>query len=222
MSAHAFDDRPSQSAFTFGELAFSLLVFALLMTLALVGAYALPFADLPQLHLQRAVGTIWATVLLTLPAYYLYARGRGDGSGYRVWRLFWTFALIAYLIHIAYGLFFIQRLYTGTGEGLFSALYADQGSFIATVNLVLGAWWLLDVGMAWTLRERWYRWLAIERFLLHVAFLVIFAVSAYFFGRTLPFVFVGLAVILALRAAGLDAPVWPAAAPVTPGSTLAA
>ena len=203
MTASAFEDRPSQSAFTFGELAFSLLVFALLMTLALVGAYALPFADPPQLHLQRSVGTIWATVLLTLPAYYLYARGRGDGAGHRVWRLFWSFALIAYLIHIAYGLFYIQRLYTGTGEDLFGALYADQGSFIATVNLVLGAWWLIDVGMAWTLRERWYRWLAIERFLLHVAFLAVLAVSAYFFGRTVPYLFVGL-IVLAVIAGLLE------------------
>lgn len=195
MSDSAFDSGPSRMAFTFGELAFSLLIFALLMTIALVGAYALPFSDPPQLHLQRTVGTIWATALLTLPAYYLYVRGRGDGSGFRVWRLFWSFALIAYLIHIAYGAFFIQRLYTGTGEDLFGALYAKQGSLIATVNLVLAAWWLIDVGMSWTLRERWYRWLGIERFLLHLAFLGTFAVSAYLFGRTTPLLLAGLLVV---------------------------
>lgn len=137
-------------------------VFALAFTpFALGSSYALLAAELSKdLELARTLNAMTATMLLTLPALFLYAMGADNGPARNLWRLFWSFAFLAYLVHLGYALAWMSKLYTLVeGVGLWGAVLDRYGLAIAAANLIITLWWALDVVWSWLeLEMEWIAW----------------------------------------------------------------
>jgi hypothetical protein len=153
-------DRPSLPLFAFP---FSL--FAVGLSAALLGA-----ETFPQLEHGRTINTMAIALLLAIPAIFLIAFGLDNSISANLWRLFWSFSLVAYLIHIGYALAYMDKIYYLTGDGLFKAFIARYGWFVATFNVVLTIWWVCDVVLAWFAERRF--WVDVQRILLGIAFVI--------------------------------------------------
>jgi hypothetical protein len=150
---------------TLADVANVLIPFALLLSAALLK----PEMD-PDLTHSRVIYTIWVSIVFMIPALFLYfVPGRADRvDSYE--RLFWTAALLAYLVHFYYtvGVIF---------HGHLSEVYAAQGPLIATSNLLDTVWWVLDVVLAWFALSG-ARWLRAVRTGAHLYIPATFFVSA--------------------------------------------
>jgi hypothetical protein len=123
---------------------------------------AIWYAEASQdLRLFRTLYTIRVALLLAIPALVLFPfRDRAPGVR-NAWRLFWSFSLLAYLVHLAYawfGVFGGQLETARLHHELFNVperptildlVIAHQGTFVAYSNLVVTGLWLLDVLLAW-------------------------------------------------------------------------
>ncbi len=111
----------------------------------------------------RIVFTIWVATLLLTVALCFYALGR-PGAPSNYWVLFWTFSYLAYLLHFYWsvGVLFGWDL----GEVLHSKIGTNPDPEKVVCNpvpdLVLTAWWGLDVLLAWAVLGS-PRWLRVER-----------------------------------------------------------
>ena len=92
-------------------------------------------------------------------------------SGY--WLLFWSLSFLSYLIHVYFSFF----LYF---HGRISEFYSAQGAFVATTNLFITAWWLLDFLLAWFGDSR-VTWIRAQRMGIHLLILVTFFLSTVVF-----------------------------------------
>ncbi len=131
------------------------LVFALLLAASLLGGLATE-----DVEFGRTRHTLWATLVLLMPAAALYILGRP------AWRSWWGWSYAAYLGHFWYG--FVE----GFG-GDVGAVYDQQGGLVATTNFVLTALWGVSVVLAW--REQAPRGAA----WIHPAAMVLTLVSAF-------------------------------------------
>ena len=112
--------------------------------------------------------TVWATMLLTLPAFCTvwFIKRSMTAAGY--WLAFWTVGLLAMLIH----------LYMAIGV-LFEwswphVLRETTRVSIPIPDLVLTLWWGIDVALGWcSLHER-RKSVHIQRILVHLALLFVF------------------------------------------------
>jgi hypothetical protein len=122
----------------------------------------------------RIVFTIWATVVLLIPAFCFYVLRRpAVTSSY--WLLFWTFSYLAYLAHF-YWAFFV--LFGGNlDEVLHSKMGMNPDPEKVVDNpvpdLVLTVWWGIDVLLAWTITYN-SRLVQIQRGILQVFAFVAF------------------------------------------------
>ena len=139
---------------TLVEFTIAFVPFCLLLGSALLAAEA---AD--DVGLTRTVYTIWATTALVTPALCAFVLPGSSARRRATWILFWTFALIVYLVHLYYAVFWVYH-------GDFQEFIAGQGWFAAINNVAFTAWWLLDVLLAWFYRDD-IRWVRIERILAH-------------------------------------------------------
>jgi hypothetical protein len=119
-----------------GSLA--LLAFAASMATALLG----PLAS-DDLVYNRTRFTIWATLLLAIPAVVRFILAIGRTPPGRAWRAWWTAALGGYLIHLWYG---FGVMFAGDLAATFEA----QGTVVAAGNFLLAALWLASVAIAWS------------------------------------------------------------------------
>jgi len=123
--------------------------FALAMAAALLG----PLAS-SDLVYNRTRFTIWATILLAIPAVASFILAIGRASLGPAWRAWWTAALGAYLVHLWYG---FGVMFAGD----FAATFAAQGTLVAGSNFLLAAVWLASVASAWSaLSAPWLHGLA--------------------------------------------------------------
>jgi hypothetical protein len=122
-----------------GSLA--LLAFAVSMAVALLG----PLAS-DDLVYNRTRFTIWATLLLAIPAVARFILAIGRMPLGRAWRAWWTAALGGYLIHLWYG---FGVMFAGDLAATFEA----QGTVVAAGNFLLAALWLASVALAWSGRR---------------------------------------------------------------------
>ena len=122
--------------------------------------------ELPAPHTvvyYRIVFTIWVATLLLTVALCFYALGR-PGAPSNYWVLFWTFSYLAYLLHFYWsvGALFGWDL----AEVLHSKIGTNPDPEKVVCNpipdLVLTAWWGLDVLLAWFVLAS-PRWLRAER-----------------------------------------------------------
>ena len=144
--------------------------------------------DVPH---ARAQYSIWLALALAAPALFFFARDFGRRELGPLWRLYWTFALAAYLFHLWYG-------YEIMFAGDWSAVVASQGALTAYANVVVTVLWILDVVSAWVGAAG-----AVARILriaAHAGVLVAGLLSTVLFFRDMTAVVV--AVLLVLGAAG--------------------
>ena len=130
----------------------------------------------PLLALLRAVFCIWLSTALLIPAACLYIL-RGDSDVRRRYALlFWTFSYLAYLVHFYYTAFVIFHGIGGT--------FDNMRWWVAGTNLVLTAWWTLDVLIAWSASpdQKWVRW---ERGLALAFIVLVFVVTDLFLRPTI-------------------------------------
>lgn len=120
--------------------------------------------------MDRTVYSIWVTIALVTPALCAFALPDRSQRQRALWRLFWTFAFIAYLVHALYA-------YFGVYQGSFSAFLAGQGVFPAIINVVFTLWWALDVWLAWFWSDA-SQWVRVERVAAHVFIGLTFFASA--------------------------------------------
>lgn len=125
-----------------------------------------------DVSLGYTVFTIWATIALVTPALCAFALPGQSARKQAVWILFWTFALIAYLVHLYYAVFWFY-------EGSFAEFIAGQGWFAAVNNVIFTLWWILDVLLAWFYRVD-LAWIRIERILAHWYIGLTFVVASVF------------------------------------------
>ena len=167
-----------------GSLA--LLAFAVSMAVALLG----PLAS-GDLVYNRTRFTIWATLLLAIPAVVRFILAIGRMPPGRTWRAWWTAALGGYLVHLWYG---FGVMFTGDLAATFEA----QGTVVAAGNFLLAILWLASVALAWSGRPAFW---------LHAVATLLFCVSAVtstlVFGRPpSPWFGAALAIGIAVAAVG--------------------
>lgn len=150
---------------TLAQFTFTFVPFSLLLSAGLLGAEAT--LDLPQ---YRMIYSIWASLVLTIPALSFHILPGVSQTRQNYWTLLWTFAYGAYLVHFYYAVFVHYH-------GNFGEMFAHQGLKIAGPNLLVTAWWGLDVILAWSV-DCSKRWVRIERGLVHVLVIGIFFVSS--------------------------------------------
>jgi hypothetical protein len=137
--------------------------FALLIVVALL----VPETT-PNLDRYRTIFTIWATIVLLIPALCLYVFSDASSAVYNYWHLFWTFSYLAFLFHFYWAVFVIFKGIHGTLLG--------QGNLLSGINFLLTAWWGMDVVLSWVVPScpTWLRW---ERAGAHLFVFLTFSVT---------------------------------------------
>jgi hypothetical protein len=121
---------------TFGQFTIVFVIAGLLLAWVLLR----PEMD-GDLELGRTRLTMLASVLLLMPALVLYVF---RGSGQRVANLshlFWTAALIVFIIHTYWGAFIF---YDGIAD-----TFLNQGMPLASANFTLLTVWVVDTALLW-------------------------------------------------------------------------
>jgi hypothetical protein len=151
--------------FTLGQVTATFVPFGLLLIAALMAAETA--LDLP---FQRMIYSIWATMVLLIPALCLYILPTRTPARTNYWLLFWTFAYLLYLVHFYYAV--IVHYHASIPE-----VFREQGVRIAGSNFLDTLWWGFDVLLAWTV-TRDVKWIRIERMLLNIYLPVTFFVAS--------------------------------------------
>jgi hypothetical protein len=148
---------------SFTEFANTYVPFALLIALALL----VPETT-QNLDRYRTIYTIWATIVLLVPALCLYLFSNASDAAYNYWHLFWTFSYLAFLFHFFWAVFVIFK-------GV-HATFVEQGSLIAGTNFLLTLWWGTDVVLSWLVAScpTWLRW---ERASAHLFVFLVFSIT---------------------------------------------
>lgn len=152
---------------TLADISIAWVSFALLLGTALL----VPEQSM-DLGFYRTVYTIWVTAALVTPALCAFALPGESQRKQSIWLLFWTFAFIAYLVHVAYASLSVYH-------GSFQEFLQGQGLFAAVNNFIFTAWWALDVFLAWFYHHD-SRWVQIERVAGHIYIGLTFFVSTVF------------------------------------------
>lgn len=126
-------------------------------------------AHMDQL-LTEVINSARATMILFTATIGLYTLPDEWPAKRNYWLLLWTFSFVAYLIHLYFSLFLFFH-------GSVSAIFTFQGALMATTNLVITAWWIFDVTLAW-FSENEEGWVRVERTALHILLLITFVLTA--------------------------------------------
>jgi hypothetical protein len=127
---------------TLNQLVVTFVPFAWMMAVSIFLAVlqpAVPFA--------RTQYLIRSSLILATPALVEYVLAFRRASLTSYWRLFWTFACVAYLGHLYYGFAVLHR-------GSLGAVMESEGTVVAVSNLTVTALWTLDVVFSWITRSR--------------------------------------------------------------------
>lgn len=160
-------------------------LFLALMILAHGGAYLKAWLDLrgpaEEAHTvayHTVIFTIWATVILLIPALCFHIFSRSNASN-TYWRAFWTFAFVAFVIHVYWAVF-------GTCGGDWSVVFNSQVAppdhpeclvEHPSPDFFLAAWWGLDVVLAWLASDN-NKLVRVQRGAVHVlAFIMFFGAT---------------------------------------------
>lgn len=149
---------------TLGQVTATFVPFALLLSLALMGAEVAQNLTMTRVRTSSWVALAFFTVAVCL---YLWPGGSPRRRGW--WLLAWTFALLAYLVHFGYSFF-------GAHHGSLRDVWQSQRALIAGSNFLVTFWWTADVARAWARREG--RWRGVARTLIHLLVFITFGVSS--------------------------------------------
>jgi Animal haem peroxidase len=123
----------------------------------------------------RAIFTIWASILLLAPALCFHVFSKADASN-SYWRDFWTFAYLAFLVHVYWTAFAMFQLNWSLifNSELQKTINPVRVVEHAAPDLFLAAWWGLDVVLAWLVPD--HKWVRVQRGAVHLlAFIMFFA-----------------------------------------------
>ena len=118
--------------------------------------------------------TTWVCIILLTPALCFHIFSRSDAPN-RYWRPAWTFAYLALLVHLYWA-------YAGTCGHSIEAILGDQKAVALHpqcivdhpyADLLLTAWWGLDVILAWIISGK-FKWVRVERDAVHLLAFVMF------------------------------------------------
>ncbi len=165
-----------KSPITLVQFTWTFVPFALLTTTALL------YPELSQdLRLFRAIYLIRVSLLLTMPALVLLPFLHHGATAANLWRLFWTFGLIAHLAHLVYAVFVFgdqletarlhPDLYGLTKENvsIYALIVEQQTASVVWGNIAVTVIWILDVFLAWFGNENhpktsgfhWFAWFSV-------------------------------------------------------------
>ena len=172
-------ESPGQSR---ARLWFVCALFVVLMLLAHGGAELRGWLDaragapVPHTVLYyRVVLTIWAAIVLLIPALCFHVFSRADAPN-TYWRAFWTFAYLAFLAHLywtlvaTFHLNWAEIFHSQAGPGVDPERVVEHPG----PDLFLAAWWGVDVLLAWLVGD--HKWVRVQRGAVHMlAFTMFFA-----------------------------------------------
>ncbi len=124
----------------------------------------------------RVIHSIWVTILLLTPALCFQVFSR-PGAPNSYWRAFWTWSYAAFLVHLFWT---IAATYHWNWYEIFHSHIGEATDPERVVqhpgpDLILAAWWGLDVLLAWTASDK-PKWIRVQRGAVHfVAFVMFFA-----------------------------------------------
>jgi len=158
--------------------------FALGMGFVVFASIAAP--DIPH---ARAKFSIWLSIALAAPALALFIRDYRLAGMTQTWRLYWTFALAAYLVHLWYA--FVIMFHASV-----AAVIASQGVVTASFNTLTTVLWFADVVSAWLRAGE--RGATILRVAAHAAVGAAAVLSTILFARDATSVVLGLFLLAAI------------------------
>ena len=160
--------------------------------LLLVWALLQPELGTDDLETARTRLTMWAVTLLLMPALGLYLFRSRSQTVANLSHLFWTAALIVFLIHTYWGAFIF---YDGLAD-----TFRGQGVPLASANFTLLTIWVVDVILLWFAPNLRYgaKLHSLVRLLVFVLFGLDFIV-----GRSGPAHMLGIVFVIVVLVAGL-------------------
>src|SRR5215212_6839805 len=170
---------------TLGEFTVSFVPFALLLPAALLGANLKT-----DVGFYRTIYTIWVTTILVIPAYCAFTLPGVSPHKFNIWRLFWTFAWIVYIVHVWYAFFYV---YHGSFQEM---VVGQEGIFNVFITTLFTLWWTFDVLLAW-FSKRQDGWVHKQRIAWHWFAFGNFVASTIFLRPGIVTIF-GVALVLAV------------------------
>jgi len=123
-----------------------------------------------RLDLHRTFFTIWAALVLVVPALSLFGFRHRSERAARYWLAFWTAALLVFLVH------FYWAVVVLFGNDWQRILHTPRVS-APRLDTVFAVWWCVDVLLAWTLRSEAV-WVRAQRWGVHLLAFVLFFMGA--------------------------------------------
>jgi len=148
-----------------------------------------------RLDLHRTFFTIWAALILVTPALCLFPFRHRSARAARYWLVFWSMALLAFLVHFYWA---VEVIYGHDWERIRHTPRVSA----PVLDTVFMLWWVLDVALAWGWRAR-RRWVEVQRTLVHGLAFVLFFMGAAREGELLTSRLLGYALAAALLASVL-------------------
>lgn len=160
------------------EIWFVFILFLVLMGLAHGGAELRGWLEgraalVHTVLYYRVVFTIWASILLLIPAlcFYIFSVA---GIRNLYWRPFWTFSYFAFLTHLYWTLFatfhFNWAEIFHSQEGV--AINPERVVQHPGPDLFVAAWWGLDVLLAWLAPD--HKWVRVQSGAVHLLVFIMF------------------------------------------------
>ena len=123
-----------------------------------------------RLHLHITFFTIWAALLLSVPALALFPLRQRSPKAASYWLALWTVAFIAFAVHFFWAVVIVfdndwQRI-----------LHTPRVS-APVLDTVFALWWAADVALAWTLRSE-APWVRVQRVGVHALATLLFFMGA--------------------------------------------
>jgi hypothetical protein len=114
--------------------------------------------------------TIWAALILVVPALCLLPFRERSDTAARYWLAFWTAALAVFLVHFYWAVVVIF------GNDWSRILHTPRVS-APRLDTVFAVWWVADVLIAWLWRSE-ALWVRVQRWGVHALALVLFFMGA--------------------------------------------
>ena len=150
-----------------------------------------------DLALRQSAYLAWAAMLILMPAFYGFWSRNRSAKAWRTWRSHWTLGLWILVLHL------LWSAYAAFGWNV-PAMIASPRVTAFWPALALVAWWGFDVWVA-SRQEEETRLVMVERVLLSLAVLALFAKGALWEGDTLVGTVLCAALIASAVISGHDA-----------------
>ncbi len=149
---------------SFGVITLSVTSLALLLVVAFVEA-----ETRENILFHQVLNTVRVTMVLFGVAMCLYVLPDESGKRMNSWLMFWTVSFVSYVIHVYFS--FVLFFHASIQE-----FYSTQGALVATTNIVVTIWWLLDILLAW-FTDSAPKWITVERTTIKLIILFLFFLS---------------------------------------------